>query len=60
MDVSILFKQVFIAIRSPTVKQMEERFTVSILFKQVFIAIHEMKNDRDNGKEFQSFLNKSL
>ena len=40
--VSILFKQVFIAIRNQTENPEMMKYEVSILFKQVFIAIHHI------------------
>ena len=58
--VSILFKQVFIAIQKLISREIKKE-KVSILFKQVFIAIPIERVEKEFLDElFQSFLNKSL
>ena len=48
MNVSILFKQVFIAIPKKSVER-GEMMEVSILFKQVFIAILKLPSRKKMG-----------
>ena len=60
-NVSILFKQVFIAIHRKSFESVLANVFVSILFKQVFIAIQEILGMFSVLVFlFQSFLNKSL